>query len=218
MRAALDALGVDVRLGVEAGADEVAAAAADEVVVATGSRPPRTGFQRALPMVDRLPGVDGGDVFAIHDVLDGSAVPGRRVLVLDDLDDWRGLGTAVHLAEHGHEVTILTAAPVVAGGLFHSAADGPLRRRFAAAGGHSITTACVLGWRDGLVHVRSLLDGALTTVPADALVIAETPVVEPALAEALTARGVAFHQIGDCVAPRRASLAFLEGRELARRL
>jgi 2,4-dienoyl-CoA reductase-like NADH-dependent reductase (Old Yellow Enzyme family) len=214
----LDALGVEVRFGVQAGPDEVAAADADEVIVATGSRPPRTGFQRALPMVDRLPGVDAGDVFAVQDVLDGSAVPGRRVLVLDDLGDWRGLGTALHLAEHGHEVTILTPAPVVAGGLFHSAADGPLRRRFAAAGGQSITSACVLGWRDGLVHVRSLLDGALTTVPADALVIAETPVVEPALAEALTARSISFHQIGDCVAPRRASLAFLEGRELARSL
>ena len=32
------------------------AAGADEVVVATGARPARTGFQRALPLVDRLPG------------------------------------------------------------------------------------------------------------------------------------------------------------------
>ena len=72
----LDALGVDVRLGVEATADDVAAIGADEVVVATGSRPPGTGFQRALPMVDRLPGVDGADVVAIQDVLDGAAVPG----------------------------------------------------------------------------------------------------------------------------------------------
>ena len=214
----LDALGVDVRLGVEAGPDEVDAAGADEVVVATGSRSPRTGFQRALPLVDRLPGVDAADVFAIHDVLDGSAVPGRRVLVLDDLGDWRGLGTAVDLAERGHEVTILTAAPVIAGGLFHSAADGPLRRRFAAAGGRSITSACVLGWRDGVAHLRSLLAGELSAIPADALVIAETPIVEASLSDALTSRGVAFHQIGDCVAPRRASLAFLEGRELARRL
>ena len=215
---ALEGLGVEVRLGTVAGADEVAAMPADEVVVATGSRPPRTGFQRALPLVDRLPGVDAADVFAIHDVLDGSAVPGRRVLVLDDLGDWRGLGTAVHLAEHGHEVTILTAAPVVAGGLFHSAADGPLRRRFARAGGRSITSACLLGWQDGVAAVRSTLTGELTKVDADALVIAETPVVVSDLAEDLTARGVAFHQIGDCVAPRRASLAFLEGRELALRL
>ena len=32
---------------------------------------------------------------------------GRRILVLDDVNDWRGLGTAVHLAETGHEVTIV---------------------------------------------------------------------------------------------------------------
>jgi NADPH-dependent 2,4-dienoyl-CoA reductase/sulfur reductase-like enzyme len=226
----LDALGVDVRFGVEAGPDDVAAAAADVVIVATGSRPPRTGFQRALPLVDQLPGVGDSDVFAIQDVLDratgaegaagstGSAAFGHRVLVLDDLGDWRGLGTAVHLAEHGHEVTILTAAAVVAGGLFHSAADGPLRKRFAAAGGHTMTSAAVLGWADGRATVRSTLDGRATTVEADALVIAETPVAVTTLGDALAARGLAFEQIGDCVAPRRASLAFYEGRELALRL
>ena len=214
----LESLGVEVRLGVEAGPADVAEALADEVVVATGSHPPRTGFQRALPMVDRLPGVDRDDVFSIHDVLDGSAAPGRRVLVLDDVDDWRGLGTAVHLAEHDHEVTILTSGPVVAGGLAHSAADGPLRKRFAEAGGRSITSACVVAWGNRIASVRSTLSGEATSVAADALVIAETPIVESTLAEGLTDRGVAFHQIGDCVAPRRASLAFLEGRELALRL
>ena len=217
----LEEFGVDVRLGVEAGPDEVAAAGADEVIVATGSRPPRTGFQRALPLVDRLPGVDASDVFAIQDVLDGtdvSAQPGHRVLVVDDLGDWRGLGTAVHLAERGHEVTILTAAPVVAGGLFHSAADGPLRKRFAAAGGKTVVSAAILEWGDQHATVRSTLDGGMSTIDADALVIAETPVAVTALGDALAKRGLAFDQIGDCVAPRRASLAFYEGRELALRL
>ena len=214
----LEALGVDVRLGVDAGPDDVAAATADLVIVATGSRPPRTGFQRALPLVDRLPGVEAGDVFAIQDVLDGTAVPGRRVLVLDDLGDWRGLGTAVHLAEHDHEATIVTAAPVVAGGLFHSAADVPLRKRFAAAGGHTITSAVVLEWRDGRATVRSILDGSSTVVDADGLVIAETPVAVTNLGDELAKRDVPFEQISDCVAPRRASLAFYEGRQLALRL
>ena len=214
----LVALGVDVRLGVDADPDEVAAAAADEVIVATGSRVPGTGFQRALPRVDRLPGVDAATVCSIRDVLAGRVVPGRSVLVLDDLGDWRGLGTATHLAEAGHDVTILTAAPVVGGGLAHSAADGPLRKRFAAAGGRSITSSAVLGWGDGAATVVSLLTGEQATVSADALVIAETPVAETGLSDALAARGVAHHAIGDCVAPRRASLAIYEGRELARRI
>jgi hypothetical protein len=71
------------------------AAGADEVVLATGSWPPGTGFQRALPMVERLPGVDGLDVFSIHDVLDGRlSWPRPRPR---RLGDWRG--TAPFLAE-----------------------------------------------------------------------------------------------------------------------
>jgi 2,4-dienoyl-CoA reductase-like NADH-dependent reductase (Old Yellow Enzyme family) len=211
----LASLGVDVRLGTEATSADVVGFGADEVIVATGSRPARAGFQRSLPLVDRLPGADAANAFAVHDVLDGTATPGRRVVVLDDLGDWRGLGTAVHLAERTHIVTIVTSAPIVAGGLVHSAADGPLRKRFALAGGQSVTNASVLGWADGLATIRSTLTGVESTIEADALVIAETPVAETALAEDLRSRGLAFRTIGDCVAPRRASLAFLEGRELA---
>ena len=66
--------------------------------------------------------------------------------------------------------------------------------------------------------MRSTLTGEQTTIEADTLVIAETPVAVAGLAEDLRAQGAAVHAIGDCVAPRRASLAFLEGRELALRL
>ncbi len=214
----LEALGVEVALGTNATAAEVAAAGADEVVLATGARPPQTGFQRALPTVDRLPGAERPDAVSIHDVLDGRADLGARVLVLDDLGDWRGLGTAVHLAEAGHEVTVVTSAAVVGGGLFHSAADVPLRGRFSAAAGTMRPQTVVLAWDDDGATLRSNLTGATERLAADTLVIAETPIAEISLASELTTRDVAFHEIGDCVAPRRASLAFFEGRELARRL
>jgi 2,4-dienoyl-CoA reductase-like NADH-dependent reductase (Old Yellow Enzyme family) len=214
----LAALDVEVRLDTVASGADVAAAGADEVVLATGARPPRTGFQRALPMVDRLPGAERADAVAIHDVLDGSADLGARVLVLDDLGDWRGLGTALHLAESGHEVTVVTSAAVVGGGLFHSAADVPLRGRFMAAGGTVRPQTVVLAWDHAGATVRSTVTGAIERLAADTLVIAETPVAETSLATELTALGVAFHEIGDCVAPRRASLAFLDGRELGLRL
>jgi NADPH-dependent 2,4-dienoyl-CoA reductase/sulfur reductase-like enzyme len=214
----LRTLGVEILLGSEANADDVAAAGADRVVVATGARPPETGFQRALPMVDRLPGTERPDAVSIHDVLAGRTTVGRRVVVLDDVNDWRGLGTALHLAEAGHDVTIVTSAAVVGAGLYHSAADGPLRQRFAAAGGEMRPSTVILGWDGAAVAVRSTLTGATETLPADTLVIAETARAETSLADALTARGIAFDAIGDCVAPRRASLAIYEGRELALRL
>jgi 2,4-dienoyl-CoA reductase-like NADH-dependent reductase (Old Yellow Enzyme family)/thioredoxin reductase len=214
----LKRLGVDVRMGVELDAAGVSAVGADTVVIATGARPARAGFQRATPLVDRLPGVDADNVFAIHDVLDGATLPGSRVVVLDDLGDWRGTGTALALAEAGHEVTLVTSAPVIAGALAHSAADGPLRRRFFAAGGTALPNVVVDGWQGGSARLRSLLDGTSFDFEADALVIAETAVSQMALADGLREAGVAFELIGDALAPRRASLAFYEGRDLARRL
>ncbi len=137
--------------------------------------------------------------------------------VLDDLNDWRGLGTALFLLEEGHDVTIVTSAPVVGGGLFHSAADGPLRERFASLAGVMRPSTVVLDWDGTGATVRSTLSGTEERIAADTLVIAETPVAETALATELRERGIAFEAIGDCVAPRRASLAFYEARELARR-
>lgn len=214
----LEALDVDVRLMTVATADDIAAASADRVILATGARPPGTGFQRALPMVDRLPGAERDDVLSIHDVLRGAAPETGRVLVLDDVNDWRGLGTALFLLEAGHDVTIVTSAAVVAGGLYHSAADGPLRERFASFGGAMRPSTVVLDWDGAGATLRSTLTGLEERIDADTLVIAETPVADTALADELRARGVAFEAIGDCVAPRRASLAFYEGRELALRL
>jgi NADPH-dependent 2,4-dienoyl-CoA reductase/sulfur reductase-like enzyme len=214
----LGALGVDIRPGVEADADDVVAAGADVIVLATGAQPPGTGFQRALPMVDLLPGAGRDDALSIQAVLRGAAQVRGRVLVLDDVNDWRGLGTALYLLEEGHGVTIVTAAPVVGSGLHHSAADGPLRRRFAAAGGAMRPSTVVLAWDGAGATLRSTLTGAEDRIEADTLVIAETPVAETAVADELRARGIGFEAIGDCVAPRRASLAIYEGRELALRL
>ena len=76
----------------------------------------------------------------------------------------------------------------------------------------------MLSWDGAQATVRSTLTGAEESIAADSLVIAETPVAETTLAAELRRRGVAFEAIGDCVAPRRASLAIYEGRELARRL
>ena len=90
----LEVLGVDVRLGTEATAADLASY--DEVVVATG----------VVPRVPDFPGVDHPKVVSYADVLSGRVVPGRRVAVVgaggigvdvsvwlthdpdEDLDDW----------------------------------------------------------------------------------------------------------------------------------
>ncbi len=182
----------------------------DEVVLATGSVPPRTGFQRSRPTVQRLPGIESGSAYDIRDVLADSAAPSGRVLVVDDLGDWRGLGTALAMTEDGLDVTIITGAPVIGGGLFHSAADVPLRRRFARAGGVMRPRMAITSWQPGAATLVHLDTGSASTEPFDTLVIAET--ATPRLD---VPAGPGHHEIGDRVAPRRASLAFYEGRKLA---
>ncbi|MCU1387454.1 MAG: oxidoreductase [Ilumatobacteraceae bacterium] len=213
-RRELERLGVEVRLGVPYSADDVVGSDVT-LILATGATPARAGFQRALPMVDRMPGIDGPRVAAIHDVLDGSANPSGSVLLLDDLGDWRGIGTAMLLQERGCAVTVVTSAPTVAGGLFHSAADVPARQRFARAGGIMQPFTVVIGWTADGATLGSTLTGTSSLEPFDWLVVAETPraLTEPADAAAVVGRTV--WSIGDCVAPRRASFAIYEGRSLA---
>jgi 2,4-dienoyl-CoA reductase-like NADH-dependent reductase (Old Yellow Enzyme family) len=211
-------LGVEVRLGLEADGEWVGRAAVDTVIVATGAAPARAGFQRALPLVDRLPGVDAPTATSIHDVLAGLVRPTGEVLVLDDLGDWRGIGTAMFLQEAGCQVTLATSAAAVATGLFHSAADVPARQRFARAGGRTSPHTAVTAWAPGRANLRSMLTGEDTTQAFDWLVVAETPTPRTQLAAELDALGVAYHAIGDCVAARRASLAIYEGRRVAQAL
>jgi 2,4-dienoyl-CoA reductase-like NADH-dependent reductase (Old Yellow Enzyme family) len=217
-RRELERLGVAVELGAPIDAAGVAARRADHVVLATGALAPRTGFQRAEPLVDRLPGTERNDAASIVEVLAGERTPAGRVLLVDDLGDWRGIGTAMFLQESGCHTTIATSTAVVAGGLFHSAADGPARARFGRAGGRMWPNTVVCSFDGGHAVVRDTITGEQRREGFDWLVVAETPTAATGLALDLTAAGVAHHAVGDCVAPRRASLAIYEGRELARRL
>ena len=52
---------------------------------------------------------------------------GKRVLVLDETANWKGAGTALHLAEAGHEVTIVTPAASVMFEMARTNADVQMR-------------------------------------------------------------------------------------------
>ncbi len=218
----LEKLGVTLRLNAPLDADEVKAMARDEgldaVVLATGSQPAATGFQRALPHLERLPGIERGRVWPVEDVMSRACRPGKRVLLLDEGGEWEGCGTAWHLAEQGHAVTIVTPKPMVGWGLQRTAADGPLRARLKALGVEAIVEAAVSAWRGDGATVVDLRDGGTREIAADALVLATCNAPEAGLAVALADSGIEIHAIGDCVAARRAAAAIYEGRRLGREL
>lgn len=211
----LEKLQVKVRYNAPLDAEEVEAEGAEVVVLATGSLPSGTGFQRALPQVEELPGLERGKVWSVEEVMGRAARPGKRVLLLDDGGHWAGCGTAWHLAEQGHEVTLVSPHGFVGKELERTAADIPLRAKLRELGAVLITESAVTEWHGDGATVRDLLDGSERRVEADALVLATPNISEASLADDLADSGLQVHTIGDCVAPRRAHSAIYEGRRLA---
>jgi len=211
-------LQVEVRLNTLLDADEVKAFDCDEVVVATGSLPTETGFQRSLPHLDTLPGIENGNVWSVEDVMGKAARTGKRVIVLDDIGHWHGAGTALHLSEQGCMVTIVTRFAMVAWELIRTATDWPLRKKLKENGVVTYSDSAIAAWHGDRAEIVDLRDGTKTTVEADSLVLATTNDSQRWLADDLDDAGVPAHSIGDAVAPRLAVMAIYEGRKLARNL
>jgi 2,4-dienoyl-CoA reductase-like NADH-dependent reductase (Old Yellow Enzyme family)/pyruvate/2-oxoglutarate dehydrogenase complex dihydrolipoamide dehydrogenase (E3) component len=208
----LKRLNVDVRLNTPLDGDEIKAFGADSVLLATGSQPTMTGFQRGMPQQDHMQGVGLANVWSIEDVMGKLAKPGKRVVLVDDTGDWRGAGTAWYLAEQGHEVTIVTTWPMVGFWIQRTAGDGKLRSRLTQLGATWMTEAAVISWHGDGATVRNLLDGKESKVASDALILATTNLSETSLAEDLSQMGIEHAMAGDNVSPRLAVHAIYEGR------
>ena len=173
----LDRLQVKVLLNTPFEPADVVAHGADEVILATGSQPAGTGFQRLAPHLDELPGIANGNVHSAEDVMAKRAHPGKRVIVLDEGANWKGAGTALHLAEQGHEVTIVTPAATVMSEMARTNADIQLRQRLRQLGARLITEAFIAHWHGDAATVIAF-GAAAETIAADSLVLATTNVAE----------------------------------------
>jgi 2,4-dienoyl-CoA reductase-like NADH-dependent reductase (Old Yellow Enzyme family)/thioredoxin reductase len=208
----LSKLQVKVMLNTPLDEEEAKAIGADEVIVATGSSPDGKGFQRAMPEHDELPGLAHGNVFSAEEVMARSARPGKRVVVLDETANWKGGGTALTLAEAGHEVTLVTGAAAVMAEMARTNVDIQLRARLRELGVRMLTETILREWHGDGATVQPF-GSKPERIAADTLVIAATNVSERGLGDALDAP-----MIGDAVAARNAAMAIYEGRKLARAL
>ncbi|WP_289084236.1 FAD-dependent oxidoreductase [uncultured Sulfitobacter sp.] len=214
----LTKLGVETRFNCYMDADDIANVSADVVILATGSLPPGTGFQKAMPQVPELPGLQAGNVWSTEDVMGRAARLGNRVLILDEGGQWKGIGTAWHLAEAGHEVTIITPDAMIARELVRSATDFSARQTLARLGVTFVTESAILRWSNAGARCTSLLTGEETDIAADSLVLATGNRTDTALLEELRARDIDVRPIGDAAAPRLAAAAFRDGRAVGLRI
>ena len=196
-------LPVTVHLGHEITADSPELADADEIVVATGSRP-------LVPA--SIPGIDGPNVVGVIDAHEGAPL-GRRIVVAGG--GLSGADLALELAQAGKDVTIVEAADEIARDLI-IINRMTLLRDLATAGVRILTGHTVVAVDEGGVQLRTA-DGEVR-VDADTVVTAFGVLPETTLAEALTAAGRTVRTVGDCVTPAKVGEAinggFLVGAEI----
>ena len=203
--AAAQRLGVDVKLLHEATADELVGESPDAVVVATGAVPQRPWWAGELDQV-----VD------VRDVLEGRARPRGRVLVVDELGFHQATSVAELLADRGCVVEVATPGMVVGQDLGITLDLETWNVKAAAKGIAQLTDVVPMAAVEGItVTLQHHPTGTDVTRRVDWVVCAVQQRADDALWHALKGAPFPVHRAGDCVAPRRAHAAVVEGHRAA---
>jgi len=183
------------------------------VVLATGATPQPPYWAGGHPRV-----VD------VRDVLEGRAATAGQVVVVDDLGFHQATSVAELLADRGCTVEIITAGMVVGQDLGITLDMETFNVRAHAKGIRQATDLVVLGaaGTDGEPGAGGVVLTLLhhpTGEPAerrcDWVVCAVHQAPDETLWRQLRAAPFEVHRVGDCVTPRRAHAAVIEGHRVA---
>jgi len=204
--AACRAVGVDLRTGVDADVAAVMALDPDVVVVATGSEP-------VTPPWVPVGAADGPRFTDLRAVLDGAVTPTGAVLVIDELGFHPSTSVAELLADRGCTVEIATPGMVVGQDLGITLDLEQWNIRSAAKHIVQSTDLVAMGVNAGVVQLLHHPTGVTEPRRVDWVVLAVPGAAADALYRALRREvpTLAVHRVGDCVAPRRAHAAVIEG-------
>ena len=209
----LNRLGVEIRFNTPFFAEDIIEFNPDAVVLATGSLPSYTGWQRGIPTRDELPGIDRENVWHAEDVMNRSARLGESVLLLDDVGTWKAGGTALYMVDKGHKVSIVTPYTTVGREITRTGADFALRERLRRGGTVFYCESAVSEWFGNRAGIKDLLDGSVVEKEFDSLVLATVNVpVNDVQLELGDQHPFDVHVIGDGLSPRQTPAATYEGR------
>lgn len=191
---------VTVHLNTPATRERLAAEAPDLVICAVGSE----------PIVPPIPGVDRPNVLPAVEVYQPGRQLGRRIVLIGG--GLVGCEIGLHLAQQGHEVTVVEMRDSVA-------ADAPMdyRRFLMEQLERHVSTACgmtVVEITDGAVAAKNAA-GETRAFPADAVVLAAGFRARQDVVASLYSPDYDFAVIGDARRARRVLNAVREGFDAA---
>lgn len=196
-------LGIDIKYGTEATPELIdrQQPSPDHVIVATGALPNPPWW---VP-----PGAT--NVVDVIDVLEGLVDPDGEVVVIDELGFHQATSVAELLADRGAAVEIVSPAMVVGQDLGITLDMETWWLRAEAKGIRQSTDLVPTGIDNGVLQLLHHPTGRTETRTPNWVVLAVPPNPDDGLYVALRQRGLSVERAGDCVAPRRAHAAVVEG-------
>ncbi len=194
-------LGVSITYGVGVWPGFVDEHKPDHVIVATGAEPNRPWW---------VPG-DAANVCDVRDVLEGTAEPFGNVVVIDEIGFHHATSVGELLADRGCRVEIITNGMVVGQDLGITLDMENWWIRASAKGILQTTDLVPMGMEGPTLNLLHHPTGTNVRRTPDWLVLAVPPNPVEWLYNDLKAAGVSVQRIGDCLAPRRAHAAVVDG-------
>lgn len=204
----LDYWKVDIYLNTEVTPELLKKIGPDEIILATGAVP-------YLP-----PGVQGIDlpqVATSWEVLDQKKNIGQKVIVADWRGDMPGIGTALYLAEKGHEVELVTNC-VHAGFSLQQYVRDMMVTQITLKNVKVRPQYKLSKIEPSAAIFENIYTGKILKKEMDTLVLAIGHIQDKKLFDELKGRVKNLHRIGDCLLPRTVEEGILEGFELSLRL
>ena len=182
----------------------IAKSAADELILATG----------ALPYTPAIEAAQEAHVVDAWAALTGANI-GNSVVIADWSCNWIGIGLAEMLATSGRRVRLLVNG-AMAGETLQLYVRNHYVGRLHRLGVEITTHRRLFGADvDSAYFQDTLTDAPAIVEDMDTLVLSLGHTPHDVLGEELEAAGVVFTRIGDCLAPRTAEEAVLEGLQTA---
>lgn len=193
--------GVQVECNRDVDADVIGAHAPDAIVLACGAR----------PYWPKIEGAEEANIVDAWQVLDGTAEVGTSVVIADWAADWISLGIAEKLIREGRRVRLAVTGPC-AGEAIPLYVRDRWNNVLASLGVEIIPYVRLYGADAQAVYLeRTVTKEPVVLEETDTLVITQGHVPNSDLVRQLQGKADNVYVIGDCLAPRNAEAAVLEG-------